>query len=580
MRPQCTSGLRRPSRTAHAEVQPEPDVRADVIVTRLSVTPRSPTSPPRLRLWLALAGVATLVVIVLVVVLATGSSTTPPASLPPVYPERAGPETMFTAGTVATDTAANLDALKRLGVDRVHVYMHWADIAPDPTSAKRPAFDASDPAGYPAAGWAPYDQVVRALEARHMGIDLDLVPPPPNWAAGKGAPHPKTQPEWKPSAAEFGQFVHAVGVRYSGSYTPAGDSKPLPHVGFWSIWNEPNLGIEMAPEAIDHSQVEVSARYYRAFVDAAWSAFGATGHGRDTILIGEIAPAGILSGAGPGDFNAMPPLRYLRALYCVDASYKPLQGAAATIRGCPATPAGSARFAAEHPGLFHASGYADHPYPQGLPPNKVTPNEPDFAELAAIGKLESTLDRMQLVYGSHTKFPIWSTEFGYQTTPPDPEAGTVTPKIAAEYLNWAEYITWLDPRQRSFDQYLLTDPPGGYFATGLLTAAGVPKPGYYAFQMPLYLPVTTTASGHPLVVWGCVRPAPNAARESHKPQSVEIQYRPGGGSFRTVQRVPITGRNGYFEVRQKFPGSGEVRLTWRSPAGNINFSRTVAITLR
>ena len=48
----------------------------------------------------------------------------------------------------------------------------------------------------------------------------------------------------------------------------------------------------MAPEAIDHSKVEVSARYYRAFVDAAWSAFGATGHGHDTILIGEVLPIG------------------------------------------------------------------------------------------------------------------------------------------------------------------------------------------------------------------------------------------------------------------------------------------------
>ena len=35
------------------------------------------------------------------------------------------------------------------------------------------------------------------------------------------------------------------------------------------------------------------------------------------------------------------------------------------------------------------------------------------------------------VYGSHTRFPIYSTEFGYQTTPPDTEAGTVSPQQAA-----------------------------------------------------------------------------------------------------------------------------------------------------
>lgn len=547
----------------------------------MTATREPSTRPPRLGLWLTLAGVITLVVIVLVIVLASSSTTGPTVQpLPPVQPARSGPETMFTAGSVATDSPANLDLLKGLGVDRVHVYMHWADIAPAAGSMTRPVFDATDPAAYPPSGWAPYDALVRDLAARHMGIDLDLVAPPPNWAASKGAPDPKTQPEWKPSAAEFGQFVRAVAIRYSGHYTPAGASTPLPRVAFWSIWNEPNLGTQMAPEAVDHSTVEVSARYYRAFVDAAWSALGATGHGHDTILIGEMAPAGILSGAGPGNFNAMPPLRYLRALYCVDSAYQPLRGAAATIRGCPATAAGSAQFASAHPGLFHATGFANHPYPQGLPPNTVTPNEPDFAELAAVGKLEATLDRLQRVYGSTTKFPIWSTEFGYQTTPPDTEGGTVTPAIAAYYLNWAEYMTWLDPRQRSYDQYLLTDPPAGNFATGLETAAGAPKPGYYAFQMPLYLPVTATASGRPLVVWGCVRPAPSAARATHRPQSVDIQYRPAGGTFRTVHSVLITSRHGYFEVRQTFSGSGQVRLSWRPPHGPPQFSRTVDITLR
>jgi hypothetical protein len=549
----------------------------------LSATPPTSGRPSRRRLWLILAGLAGVIVIAIVVVLVAGSSSSPKvAKLPPVPSGRVGPESMFTAGSIATDTAANLDQLKSLGVGRVHVYLHWSDIAPNPTSRTRPVFDATDPTAYPAAGWAPFDEVVRALAARHLGIDLDLVPPPPQWAAGKGAPRTKDpQPEWKPSAAEFGLFVQAVGKRYSGNFTPAGATKPLPHVDFWSIWNEPNLGIELAPEAVDHSKVEVSPRYYRAIVDAAFKAFGQTGHGHDTILFGEIAPAGgTQPGAAPGNFNSMPPLRYLRALYCVDSSYQPLRGAAATIRGCPPTAAGSSHFAADHPGLFHAGGFADHPYPQGLPPNRVTPNEPDFAELAAVGKLESVLDRMQRVYGSNTKFPIWSTEFGYQTTPPDPEAGTVTPTIAAYYLNWAEYLTWLDPRMRSYDQYLLTDPPGGGFATGLLTATGAPKPGYYAFRMPLFLPATKTAAGHPLVVWGCVRPAPAAAQTSHKPQFVQIQFRSGSsGAFRTVNRVRLTNRHGYFEVSQRFSGSGEVRLAWDPPHGSTAFSRTAQITV-
>ena len=513
---------------------------------------------------------------------ACGSST---SGVPAVHDNRPGPESMFTSAAEITSSpaaaAATIATLKRLGVDRLHVPLYWSALAPSPNSPHKPKFDATDPAAYPASGWVTYDAIVKDLKAAGIGIDLDFQPPPPRWAEGKGAPHPATQTEWEPSATDFGQFVRAVATRYSGHYTPPGQSKPLPRVDFWSIWNEPDLGIHMAPEAIDHSTVEVAPRYYRAFVDQAWSALGATGHGQDTILIGELAPAGVRYGTGPGNFNSMPPLQFLRALYCVDTSYKPLTGEAATERGCPATAAASAKFAAENPGLFKASGVAWHPYPQGLPPNKVTPGEPDYTELAAAPNLEKALDRLQRVYGSDTKFPLWSTEFGYQTTPPDPEAGTVTPEKAAYYLNWAEYLTWLDPRQKSYDQYLLTDPSTGYFATGLLTASGTPKPGFDAYRMPLFLPVTTGHKGQSLDIWGCVRPAPAAAHGTHKAQSVQIQFSSGGTApFKTVETVPITNEHGYFEVRHAFSSSGDVRLTWSYPHGPEIHSRTVVITLR
>ena len=341
-----------------------------------------------------------------------GAGTT--VKIPPVG-HHVGPETMFTGATTGDYTPAVLAQLKALGVDRVHIYMHWADIAPDPASLRRPAFDASDPAAYPAVGWAPYDASIRMLGALHIGVDLDLVAPPPDWAEGKGDPRPHEHPEWKPNAAEFAQFVHAVATRYDGRYTPAGTSAALPRVGFWSIWNEPDSGTQISPQAVDRHQVEVAPRYYRAIVDAMWSELQSTGHRHDTILIGEIAPAGVRSGVG--QFNQMQPLRFLRALYCVNADYQPLRGTTAVERGCPATSAGSAGFAAANPGLFHATGFADHPYSQGLAPNEPTPDEPDYAELAAIPTLEKTLDRLQRGYGSSTKFPIWSTEFGYQTAP-------------------------------------------------------------------------------------------------------------------------------------------------------------------
>ncbi len=279
----------------------------------------------------------------------------------------------------------------------------------------------------------------------------------------------------------------------------------------------------------------------------------------------------------------MVPLRFVRALYCVDTSFRPLTGTAATERGCPADAAGSHQFAAQHPGLFQAGGFADHPYPQGgNPPNFQTPDEPDYADLAALPNLESTLDRSYEAYGSHRQIPIYSTEFGYQTNPPEKIAHTTVPTLAAYYLNWAEYLTWRNPRLRSYDQFLLSDPPtanaAGGFATGLQFADHTPKAMYPAFRLPIFLPVTSASAGTALEVWGCARPAAYLQGAARHP--VEIQFRAQGASqFTTVQSVPITDPHGYFDTRVTFTHSGGVRLAWTYPNGTQIFSRVTAVTI-
>ena len=63
-------------------------------------------------------------------------------------------------------------------------------------------------------------------------------------------------------------------------------------------------------------------------------------------------------------------------------------------------------------------------------------------------------------------------------------------------------------------QFLLDDPNPtknvpefGGFASGLIFYGGARKPGYNAYRLPLFLPVTSTWPGRSLEVWGCVRPA-------------------------------------------------------------------------
>jgi hypothetical protein len=501
------------------------------------------------------------------------------SSGPPSAPQRPPLISIFEAPTqLATAPGPAVDELRHLGAGYVRLVVRWSAVAP---SARPGGFDAASPSAYPAAGWAPYDAIVRDATSRGLGVLLDIFGPAPPWATGHGAPPGGVPGVWKPSASQFGSFAHAVGVRYSGRYTPPGSSAPLPRIKFWSIWNEPNLGqADLAPQAIGNSTIEASPAIYRRLLDAGWSALQGTGHGSDTILIGELAPYGQMFGNFPGNFGEMVPLRFVRALYCVDSSLRPLSGAAAAARDCPTTAAASKRFAGEHPALFHAGGFAIHPYPSaGVAPNVVLPVGPDFVYLATLGRLGHALDALTGLYGASKQFPFYSTEYGYFTNPP--LQGAAPPPLAATYLNWAEYISWRDPRVRSFDQYLLVDPPPGpsKFVTGLEFYGGIHKPSYDAWRMPIYLPYTRQGSGHALEVWGCVRPAHYAALDSGRPQRVQIELQAGsGGLFKAVKTAPLSDPSCYFDTSVAFGSGGTVRLAWSYPHGPTIYSRTVTIT--
>jgi hypothetical protein len=476
---------------------------------------------------------------------------------------------------VLSDPVGTMAVLRSLGVTEVRIFLPWGVVAPRPKSYRRPSgFDATDPAAYPAAGWAPYDAAVQAAAGDGIGVYFDFLGPVPLWATGSAPPgigyhNPYV---FEPNAHQFGDFVRAAGTRYDGSYTPPGATAPLPSVNFWGIWNEPNYGPDLQPQAI-HG-IEVSPALYRGLLNSAWSALHATGHAHDTILFGETAPRG---GTVPATANGMVPLRFVRALYCVDSSFQELRGRAAYARGCPGTAAASRQFRAQNPALFQASGYAAHLYTsrQSSAPNLPTPaSDPDWAGLADLAKLERTLDRASADYGSPARLPIYNTEFGFQTSPPRTSCGCVflSPATAAYYLNWSEFMMWSDPRVRSDSQYLLYDgalpghPRWSGFSSGLLFSSGSSKADYAAFRLPLYLPVTSTHPGRRLQVWGGVRPAPYAQQDSGSSQRVLIQFQPAsGGSWSTVRKVTITNSAGYFEVPAAFPSSGSVRLQWTYP---------------
>src|SRR3984885_5499296 len=484
---------------------------------------------------------------------------------------------------VLANPAQALQQIRDLGAGVVRVSLQWNLVAP---GKRTTGSHTTDPASYP--GWGVYDQIVEDARMDGITIDFSVTGPAPLWAAGSGQPSPGGLGQWKPSAADFEQFVEAAGTRYSGNYDPIlgqtmqGDPNDLPRVSFWEVWNEPNFGADLAPQAIKGSAVPTAAPMYRSLLGAGWSGLQSTGHGRDTILIGNLDARGQSAKGSrsipqglPGDFAATKPMQFIRTLYCVNSSYKELRGGAAGQVGCPTNAAA-----------------------------------PDYTEFADLPRLASALDRIQRVYGSGKRFPIYNNEYGYITNPPNhsltalnPNGQFVSPSTAAYYINWAEYLSWRNPRIASTMQYLLYDPNPlkapeyGGFASGLIFYSGARKPAYDAYRLPLFLPnATAKNSRQSLEVWGCVRPAHYAQLDTGAPQQVQIEYqRASRGAFKTMRTVTINSSRGYFDLHMTFPASGSVRLAWTYPAndalltpgvrlnppgGATAYSRTARVTVK
>ena len=488
-----------------------------------------------------------------------------------------------------------LEQFRSLGASTVRVVVPWAGLAPSPTAVKAPKVNLTDPRSY--INWTPYDTIVRDAAQLGMTVDLTVTGGAPRWAEASTPPpvnESTTFLAWRPNAALYGDFVRAIGSRYSGHFTPTGEGSALPAVHFWALFNEPNFGEDLGPQTSSSNTQATAPMMYRGLVNAGYNALVATGHKRNTILIGELAAQGAEYGpwprashGAPGNYGQTRPLLFIRELYCVDASFNSLRGGAARAAGCPTTGAGIARFRRSNPGLFNVKGFSDHPYPQGESPVSRAGNKADYARFQDLGNLGSTLDRALRHYGSHTRYAIYNTEYGYITAPPKGRP-YVSPATAAYYINWAEYLSWRQSRVQSTMQYLLMDPAptsGAYsgFASGLQFYGGKHKPGFDAYRLPVYMPHTTIGRG-PAEVWGDVRPAPFMAHDARTTQTVAIQL-----NGKTIKTVSVRGSTGYFDVRVKFPRSGTVRLAYTYPIadsllapgyGGTVYSRSFKVTVR
>ena len=512
------------------------------------------------------------------------------AALPAAAPASPTQESMFQDDPLLVYAAPErvgrtLDRLAQLGVDRIRVSLFWRIIAPANDQAQKPAFDATDPAAYPAEHWERYDRLIRAAQARGIGVNLNFTSPIPRWAAGE-SPRADLQETFGPNPEEFGNFVRAVARRYDGTYMG------LPRVDFWSIWNEPNQAGWLTPQwssdpRNSNQMIESAPMVYRRLVANAWTALADTGHGNDTILVGETAPQGQKRLRDIS--QSIDALRFLRQLYCLDDNLNLLTGTNAEVRGCPV--GNPSQFVAENPGLFHASGYAHHPYAQLTPPGRKS-SWPDWVSMSDLRALSRELTRIYQRYGqqmpSKRGVPLYLTEYGYQTKP-DPFFAAVSFARQAAWLNQAEYISFKNPNVRSMSQFLLVDdgPAAGFdakkearlawrtFQSGLVFANGKRKLSYRAYVTPLFVKQRTVRRGRTVGIFGMLRSA-----KAGTLQTVRIQFRVKGRKrWRTLRTRKVGGARHFFETRVRVRASGDLRLLWKD-GSRLRVSRTDSITAR
>jgi hypothetical protein len=420
-----------------------------------------------------------------------------------------------------------LDELHALGVDVIRSNVLWSQVAVHPNSRKWP-----HGARYPAANWSRWDALVRGAEARGIAVQLTLTGPLPLWASRCGGAA-RIRRTCRPKEAEFGRFVAAAAKRY-------------PTVSRWSVWNEPNQGGWLYPQLKRyHHRARPYAPYlYRELAYTAITHLRANGHARDQILLGETAPLGRRYGS-PGK-RSMAPGAFVRAVLCIDARGRPLRGLDARALHCH-----------KRMKKLLATGWAHHPYTRAASRGPRAKVGPDDITLSKIGRLTSTLQR-----GAHRrrirgKLPIYLTEYGYQTNPPDRYSG-VRPSKAAEWLNESDWMAYRMPRVKAVAQYELYDERGGRggFQTGLRYRSGKAKPGLAAYRLPIWV---VRRSGR-TSIWGQARAGGHSDR-------IYIRYQPKRGrGWRTYRMVHPNSR-GFLRVHTRKPAY-RWRLDWQDAQGH------------
>jgi hypothetical protein len=356
------------------------------------------------------------------------------------------------AFTLYGDPNFAFSTLKSLNTQVLRVNLYWGGTKWAVANKSRPT-DPNDP-GDAAYDWTIYDRLVRYATQYNIKVVFSILFTP-GWAnGGKARTVPPT------NYNDLVNFSYAAAERYSGLWTPPAWQQdpsnpttklPLPKVGMWTAWNEPNNPIWLTPQ---YKRVGKTWRVESAFNYAKiCNAVVAGVHSHDLgplpdehVACGVTGPKG--NDAPKSTRPSVDPLTFLTQAH---------------------------KF-----GMKGFDVYAHHPYPDvgaAEPPTYVPKG--NLKLRVQLGNINTLLKLVTKYYGQKH---LWITEFGYQTNPPDKQFGVSYAK-QAQYLTQSYAIARKNPRIDMLLWFLVRDEPNVKvgWQSGLSTATGTHKPAWNAF---------------------------------------------------------------------------------------------------
>jgi hypothetical protein len=402
----------------------------------------------------------------------------------------------------AASSEHELDLTDGVNADVIRVNMYWSGVA-----TSQPA-DPRDPAD-PAYDWTQYDRAIVGATQHGFDVDLTVFSAPP-WAEGPNRPSldQARAGVWRPDPDKYGDFAHAVALRYSGGYAPPGGVLPpltagdeLPAVKYFEAWNEPNLSTYIQPQW--DGKRNVSSDIYASLLNSFYAEVKAVDPNAQ-VVSGGTAPYG----DPPGGPNRTQPLRFYQELLCLTPKDK--------RTSCPNGEKSKFDIIAHHP-----INREDSPRTHAI--NRGDIEIADFGELT---KLLRKAERLGTT-GTGGKHGLWANEVWWQTDPPDKAEG-VSLKTHARWTAEALYLLWKQGASNvSFLQFRDAKYTPGEFTlasyqTGVYTYEGKRKPTADAVAFPF----VTEKKGRKLIAWGI-------APESGK-LTIEVK---GKGGFKRLDRL-------------------------------------------